>query len=58
MEKTELVKVIAKHIAHNWHASLGYGHDEDTITRACDELDWLLEPAGITTKDIISAINK
>ena len=48
--------MVAKYIAYNWHASLGYGDDEKIITRACDDLDWLLNPAGITTKDIISAI--
>lgn len=53
MTKEELIRVIAKYIAHNWNASLGYGNDENIITRACDELGWLLNPAGITTKDII-----
>ena len=58
MEREKLIEVIAKYIAWNWNASLGYGHDEDTITNACDYLDWLLHPAGITTKDIISKINE
>jgi hypothetical protein len=58
MEKEELIKVIAKYIAWNWQASLGYGNDEDIITRACDDLNWLLNPAGITTKDIISTITQ
>lgn len=56
MNKEELIQVVAEYISRNWHASLGYGDDKKIITSACDDLDWLLNPAGITTEDIISSI--
>lgn len=58
MDKEELIGVIVKYIAHNWHASLGYGDDEEIITSACDDIDWLMNPAGITTQEIIKSYNK
>ncbi len=55
MKKEELIKVVARYINNNWNASLGYGDDEKVIIKACDDLDWLLNAAGITTKDIIES---
>ncbi len=55
MDKQELINVVARYINYNWNASLGYGEDEKIITRACDDLDWLLNAAGIITKDIIES---
>lgn len=56
--REELKDLIARYIEKDRWASLGYGEDEKIITSACDDLDWLLNEAGITTEDIIKSITK
>lgn len=52
-KRNEVKQIIVNYIKSNWHASLGWGEDEETYQHAFEELDWILFPLGITFKDLI-----